>query len=100
MPLSLCHYLDVTFFMDDSEEYLHEDRIMVGIGEVCLVICFTFQFLVVEDVVNTHDFLARIGVHQAFATLLETIDKVTQHGVVDIGIGHVVEVATNNDRVL
>ena len=51
-----------------------------------------------EDVVDAHlELTATHGVHEAFATLLETVDKVAQHGVVDIGIGHIVEVAADNN---
>ena len=54
-----------------------------------------------ENIVDTHFLLTTIvGAHNAFATLFEAVDEVAKHGLIDIGIGHVVEVATDNTGIV
>ena len=71
---------------------------MVGIGDVARIIVNSLVLLIVEDVVDAHLLAAAAeGVHEALATLLETVDLVAEHRVVDVGVGHIVEVAADDD---
>ena len=71
---------------------------MVGITQVLPVIRQSLEILVVEDVVDTHFLVASEGVHESAATLLETVDLVAQHRVIDVGVGHIVEVTADDGR--
>ena len=76
----------------------HEDRIVVGVAELFLVIRESMKRLVVEDVVDADHLLpAAEGVHEATTALLETVDFITEHGVIDVRVGYVVEVTAYDD---
>ena len=81
-----------------SELDLHEDRIVVGVAEVGLIIGEPFQRLVMEDVVDADTLAAAVGEHTATATFLEAVDEIAQERVVDKRVGNVVEVAADDER--
>ena len=53
-----------------------------------------------EDIVDTDFLSASISVHESATTLLETVNLVAKHRVIDIGIRHIVEVTAYDDRCL
>ena len=71
---------------------------MVGVAEILFVEADSFEGLVVEDVVDTDHLLTSAEcVHEAASTLFEAVDLVAEHRVVDVGVGDVVEVTTDQD---
>ena len=80
--------------------YLHEYGQVVGGGEVFLVVGESLEEGVVEDVVDADGFTASEGVHPACSALLESVDHIAQHGVVDERVGDVVEVAAQDAGLL
>ena len=78
----------------------HEYRQVVGCGQVFLVVGESFEEWIVEDVVDANGFTSTEGVHPACAALLESIDHIAQHGVVNVRVGDVVEVAAKNAGLL
>ena len=50
-----------------------------------------------EDVVDTYLLVASEGAHPSVTTLLKAIYLVAQHRVIDVGVGHIVEVTADDD---
>ena len=51
-----------------------------------------------EDIVDTHFLVtATEGVHPSATTLLETVDLVAQHRVINVRVGDIVEVTADDD---
>ncbi len=80
--------------------YLHEYGQVVGGGQVFLVVGESLEEWIVEDVVDADCFTTSEGVHPAGAALLETVDHIAEHGVVDKGVGDIVEVAAEDAGLL
>ena len=71
---------------------------MVRVGQTISVVVESLERFIVENVVYAYGLLgtATESVHPSVSTLLETIDKIAEHGVVDIGVGNIVEVAADD----
>ena len=53
-----------------------------------------------EDVVDADHLAASISVHKSAATLFKSVNHISEHGVIDVRVGDVVEVTANDTREL
>ena len=73
---------------------------MVGVVQLSTVVGKSLERRVVEDVVDTHGLSTTEGVHESAAALLESVNHIAQHGVIDKRVGDVVEVAAHDAGLL